>query len=246
MVDLKSHPESQSDRARGLWLVLGFVRGTLAVTPIVLAFTFLTSAQSDVPTFKAEGKSAFVWGEGDNRSGVSSSIQDPITGNAIRKLSHGGIEVSARAGFERIGHGAADEFLSFTTTIANNTGSDLTVPHGGVSINGHVALPLAVVPTKKGLRKRERERVWDLSQMGCFVSGFLANENYFHSSSKAFTVPAKSALTVSFVTKDPRNYPFRCSMEGCYPNGTMRFYVTVNATDYVFIWPGRSSVNCGK
>jgi hypothetical protein len=53
-------------------------------------------------------------------------------------------------------------------------------------------------------------------------------------------------LTISFVMQDPRNYPFRCSMEGCYPTGTMRFHVTVNATDYVFVWPGRSSVNCGK
>ena len=90
--------------------------------------------------------------------------------------------------------------------------------------------------------------MWELTKMSCFSSGFLSNENFFSpgASPKVFIVAPKTALTVSFVTKDPRNYPFRCSMEGCYPTGTMRFYVTVNATDYVFVWPGRSSVNCGK
>jgi hypothetical protein len=224
------------------------MRLTLAVTLAVLAFPCLTFAQDDLPTFKAEAASAFVWGE-DNRSGaLSSIIQDPVTGNAIHKMSHAGIEVSSRAGFENVGLGAAGELLNFTTTIVNNTESDLSVHHGGVIVDGHAALPLAVVPTNKGLNKRERKQVWELRKMSCSSSGFLSTDNFFSpsASSKVFTVAPKNALTISLVTQDPRNHPFRCSTEGCYPTGTMRFHVTVNTTDYVFVWPGRSSVNCGK
>ena len=71
---------------------------TLAATLAVLAFTISTFAQNDLPTFKAEAKSAFVWGEDNPPGAVSSSIRDPVTGNAIHTLSHGGIEVSSRQG----------------------------------------------------------------------------------------------------------------------------------------------------
>jgi hypothetical protein len=224
------------------------MRCTLAVALAFLVFTSLTVAQNDLSTFKTEASSAFVWGE-DQRSGaVSSSIRDPVTGNAIYKLNHGGIEVSSRAGFERIGLGEAGEFLSFTTTIINNTESELSVRQGGATVDGHVVLPLAVVHTTKGLHKKERELVWELSRMQCFSNGFLPNEDFFspNASSKVFTVTPKRALTVSFITKDPRYYSVLCSVEGCYPKGTMRFSVTVNAADFVFIWPGRAMVHCGR
>jgi hypothetical protein len=222
------------------------MRRTLAVT-LFLAFPLLTFAQNDLPTFTAEAASALVWGE-DHRSGaVSSSIQDPVTGNAIHKLSYAGIEVSSRTGYERIGLGEVGELLNFTTTIVNNTESELSVRQGGASVDGHVALPLSVVPTNKGLSKRERKQVWELARMRCFSSGFLPNQNFFSAdaSSKIFTVNPKTALTVSFVTKDPRNYSMRCSVEGCFPTGTIRFSVTVNTTDFVFVWPGRAAVYCG-
>ena len=224
------------------------MRCAYAVALVVLGSTSLTLAQNDLPTFRAKGASAFVWGDDNYSSAVSSSIHDPVTGNVIHKLSHAGIEVSSQAGFESIGYGAAGELLSFTTTIANNTESELSVRRGGASIEGHVAFPLSVVPTNKGLTRRKRTQAWELTKMTCFLNGFLAHENYFspNDSSRVFTVPPKSALKVSFVTQDPRKYPFRCSMEGCYPTGTMRFYVTINTTDYIFVWPGRSSVNCGK
>jgi hypothetical protein len=224
------------------------MRLTLAATLAVLAVPSLTLAQDDLPTFRAEAVSAFVWGENNRSGALSSIIQDPVTGNAIHKMSHAGVEVSSRAGFENIGSGAAGELLNFTTTIVNNTESDLSVHHGGVRVDGHAAVALAVVPTKKGLNKRQRKQVWELSKMSCFSSGFLSTDNFFSpgASSKIFTVAPKTALTVSFVTQDPRNYPFRCSTRGCYPTGTMRFHVTVNTTDYVFVWPGPSSVNCGK
>jgi hypothetical protein len=221
---------------------------TAAVALAVLACIVFTFAQNELPTFRAEAASAFVWGEDNSFGGSSSSTLDPVTGNTIYRLSHAGIEVSSRIGFERIGMGEVGELLNFTTTIVNNTESNLSVRHGGTSVAGHAAAPLSIVPTSKGLSKRERKAVWELAKMHCFSSGFLSSQNFFsaNSSSQTFTVAPRSALTVSFVTKDPRNYSMRCSIEGCYPTGTMRFAVTVNTTDFVFIWPGRSAVYCGK
>lgn len=221
---------------------------TLVVTLALLTFSLFTFAQDDIPIFRADVASAFVWGEDNPFGAVSSSIRDPVTGSAIHKLSHAGIEVSSRAGFESIGIGTSGELLSFATTIVNNTESVLSVRQGGASVDGHLALPLSVVPTMKGLNKKERKQVWELTRMHCFSSGFFPNQNFFSSnaSSKVFTVTPKTALTVSFVTKDPRNYSVRCSVEGCYPKGTIRFSVTVNTTDFVFFWPGPSVVHCGK
>jgi hypothetical protein len=224
------------------------MRRVLAVTSAFLALTSLTFAQNDPATFKTEVASAFVWGEDDHSGARSSSIRDPVTGNAIHKLDHGGIEVSSRAGFESIGLGQAGEFLNFTTTIINNTDSELSVRQGRASADGHVALPLSVVITKKGLHKKDRTEVWDLARLHCSSSGFLPNGDFFspHTSSKAFSVAPRKALTVSFVARDPRHYAVLCSPEGCYPKGTMRFSVTVNTTDFVFIWPGRTMVDCGR
>src|SRR5258707_1286496 len=126
------------------------MRCAYAVALVVLGSTSLTFAQNDLPTFRAEGASAFVWGDDNYSSAVSSSIHDPVTGNVIHKLSHAGIEVSSEAGFESIGYGAAGELLSFTTTIANNTESELSVRRGGASIEGHVAFPLLVGTTNRG------------------------------------------------------------------------------------------------
>jgi hypothetical protein len=224
------------------------MRFAAAVTLLVLALTLLACAQDQEPTFKTETVGAFVWGDDSGQGAVSSSVQDPVTGNAIHKLNHDGIEVSSRAGFERVGSSEAGELLSFTTTIVNNTESELSVRQGTVSIDGHLTLLLPVVLDKKGLSKKERKRVWELAGMNCFSSGFLPNEIFFSpgTSSKLFAVTPKRALTVSFVAKDPRYYSVLCSAEGCYPKGTMRFSVTVNATDFVFVWPGRAMVDCGK
>jgi hypothetical protein len=224
------------------------MRRTLAVSFCLLAFAFPTSAQNDLPTFTVEVASAIVWGEDNHSGAVSSSIRDPVTGNAIHKLSYAGIEVGSRMGYESIGLGKAGELLNFTTTIVNNTKSELSVRTGGASVDGHVALPLSIVPTNKGLSKSKRKQVCEIARMYCFSSGALPNQNFFstNASAKAFNVTPKTALTVSFVTKDPRNYSMRCSVEGCYPTGTMRFSVTVNTTDFVFTWPGRAAVYCGK
>jgi hypothetical protein len=223
------------------------MRKIFAVTLFIFASLF-TYAQDDVPVFKTEAASAFVWGEDGLSGAVSSSVTDPVTGNAIHKLSHGGVEVSSRAGFERVGSGKAGEVLSFATTIVNNTESELSVRHGGASVDGRITLPLPVVFAKVGLSKRQRNQVWDLASMNCFSSGFLPDEVFLspNASSKVLAVTPKNSLTVSFVVKDPRNYSVICSAGGCFPKGTIRFFVTINATDFIFVWPGKEVVYCGK
>ena len=223
------------------------MRRTLVASLVVLAFTLLAFAQDDVQTFRTETTNAFVWGEDSRPGAVSSSIRDPVTGHAIHKLKHAGVEVSSQAGFERVRSGEAGQLMSFATTIVNTTHSAVSVRLGGASVEGHLVLPLSVVLTKKGLNKRERQQVWELASMHCFSSGFLPREEFFSpiASSTSFTVTPNHALTVSFVTLDPRYSSVLCSVEGCYPKGTMRFSVTVNATDFVFIWPGHNMFYCG-
>jgi hypothetical protein len=224
------------------------MRHSFALAVATLALAMPVSAQDDVPIIKTQAASAFVWGEDNFRGVVSSSVRDPVTDNVIRKLEHGGVEVSSRAGFESIRSGEGGELLAFTATIVNNTEAELLVKQGGASVDGRVALPLPVVRSKKGLNKKVRNQVWDLASMNCFSSGFLPNDTVLSSdsSSKPFNVISKRALTVSSVVKDPRHYSVLCSEDGCHPKGTIRFFVTVNATDYVFAWPGRDIVYCGK
>jgi hypothetical protein len=211
----------------------------------ILALTITTFAQQDIQTFKAEATNAFVWGEENRSAAVSSSVQDPITGNTIRKLKHAGIEVSSRAGFEKVGN---EELLSFTTTVVNATKDEIVVRQGGLSVDGHVALPLSVVLKKKDVAKKERKQAWELVSMRCFANGFLPNEEFFSANGSAtgFTVTPNETVTVAFVTKDPRFSSIACSVEGCYPKGSMRFAVVVNATVFVFVWPGRAMVACGS
>lgn len=218
----------------------------------VFAFNPCMFAQNDVPTIKVEVKSAFVWGEDSPSGAVSSTIQDPLTGNAIRKLSHAGVEVSSRMGFENAGNDEVGVFLNYTTTVANSTDSKLSVRYGGIIVDGHVASALRVVPPGRKLTKSERKadhEVADLGKMHCFTSGFLSNDNLLSANapSQALIVAPGTTLTVSTVIRDPRSYgSILCSVAGCYPKGTIRYYVRVGAEDYVFVWPGQSAVYCGK
>jgi hypothetical protein len=224
------------------------VRHPFAITIALLFLTGLSHAQDDVVTFKTEVVGAFVWGEDTLPGAVSSSVRDPVTGNEIHMLNHEGIYVSSRAGFETVRSGQEVKLLSFTTTVVNNTESELSVRQGGTSVDGHLVLPLAVVLSKKGLGKKRSSQVWDLPSMNCFSTGFLPNEVFLSptSSSTFFTVNPKKSLTVSFITKDPRYSSGLCSVAGCYPKETLRFSVTVNATEFVFVWPGKAMANCGR
>jgi hypothetical protein len=151
-------------------------------------------------------------------------------------------------GYERVGLGNAGKLLNYTTTIANNTDSDVTVRYGGASVDGHTAQPLWVALSHKGLKKRVRNDVWELEKMHCFRTGFASTENFFSGEtlSKVFTVRPQTAMTISAVSKDPRTHSVLCSVNGCQITGTIRYYVTVNGKDYVFVWPGPSVFYCGE
>lgn len=219
---------------------------------LIFAFTPGVFAQDDAPSLKSEVMSAFVWGEDSPSGAISSTIQDPLTGNTLHALSYNGIEVSSRMGFERVGAEELGIFLNYTATIVNGTDSTLSVRYGGISVDGRAASPFWIVPPDKKLSKKERKSKPDaveLEKIHCITSGFLSRDNFFSASasSQVFTVAPRSALTVSSVIRDPRNYhSVRCSAEGCYPTGTMRYYLNVRNQDYVFVWPGRSAVYCGK
>jgi hypothetical protein len=217
----------------------------------VFAFTPGVFAQDGVPMIKATVMSAFVWGEDSTSGAVSSTIQDALTGNALHTLSYAGREVSSRIGFERVSANEVGTFLNYTTTIVNSTDSTLSVRYGGTSVDGHAASPLWVVPAGKKLDKKERRSKPDVVELGkihCSTSGFLSSDNFFstNASSQVLAVAPRAAVTVSSVIRDPRNYhAVRCSVGGCYPTGTIRYYLRVDNTDFVFVWPGRSAVYCG-
>lgn len=154
-------------------------------------------------------------------------------------------------GFERVSPAEVGTFLNYTTTIVNSTDSTLSVRYGGISVDGHAASPLWVVPAGKQLNKKERKSKPDVVELGkihCFTSGFLSSDNFFsaNTSSQVLAVAPRTALTVSSVIRDPRNYRLvRCSVGRCYPTGTIRYYLRVDDKDYIFVWPGRSAVYCG-
>jgi hypothetical protein len=224
------------------------VRHSFAIAIMLLSLTGLTAAQEEVPIFKTEVASALVWGEDAVHGAVSSSARDPITGSEIHTLNKGGVYVSSQAGFETVTSSPEVKLLSFTTTIVNNTTVELSVRQGGTSVDGHLVLPLAVVHSKRGLGKKQRSQVWDLNTMHCFSTGFFPNEVFLSPtpSSPPLTVNSGKSLTVSFVTKDPRYISGLCSVAGCFPKETLRFSVMVNATEFVFVWPGKTMANCGR
>ena len=212
------------------------------------ALTLGAFAQNDAPAFKVTTTSAYIWGDTSAHGATSSLIEDPRTGDSVHRLSHAGIEVSSRIGYERISSHQEGKLLYYTTSIANTTNSDISVEYGGTSIDGRIALPISLALTAEGLKRRERKDVLLLSNLHCFKSGFASTENFFSAStlSKVFTVRPQTSITVSSVSKDPRSSPLLCSMDGCHVTGTIRYYITVNRKDYVFVWPGRDAVYCGE
>lgn len=226
-------------------------RGCIFVV-LIFALTPGVFAQDGAPIIKSEVMSAFVWGEDSPSGAISSTMRDPRTGNTIHALSYNGIDVSSRMGFERVGANEVGIFLNYTAIIVNGTDSTVSVRYGGISVDGRAASPFWIVPLDKKLSNKERKSKPDaveLEKIHCITSGFLSSDNFFsaNASSQVFAVAPRSALTVSSVIRDPRNYhSVRCSVEGCYPTGTMRYYLNVRNQDYVFVWSGRTAVYCGK
>ena len=221
-------------------------KATLALA--VLMMRSFTSAQ-DTPQFKTEAKSALIWDERASAGDASSVlVLDPLTGHEIHKLTHAGVELSSRVGYEKVSSYTMGRLLIFSTTIANNRDSDVSVQYGGASIDDEISPPLSFVAPGGKVKKHTPQSSWQLNNIHCLNSGFASAEAIFSSptSGEMFTVRPKTSLTISFVTKDPRDVPRLCSVDGCYLRGTVRYYVTVNLTDYVFVWRGRSIVYCGS
>jgi hypothetical protein len=225
------------------------MRRICAVAFFISCSALTSFAQGDSPTFKAEATSAFVWGEDVPRGAISSSIRDPLTGASIPKLTYGGIEVSSRMGFERIGHGEAGAFLGCTTTIVNGTEQTISVQWVGINVDGHQASLLSVAPDHKSSNQRNSpDNGLHIDKLYCLRSDFLSSDNLFQKdiSLKEFTVFPRKSLSVSSIVRDPRSYSVRCSIEGCHPIGVIRYSVRVNKQDFVFVWAGRSVVYCGN
>ena len=207
-------------------------------------------AQGDVATFKAEVRSVFVWGD-DARTGATSwSIKDPLTGTETLKLSHEGVEVSSRIGFEKLHQQDATELIAFTTTIANNTATKLSVEAGGITVDGHLTSFLFAGSSGKSHNSDFKNQADSLESrnLHCFTSGFLSPENSLSKIGplSPLVVNPRGSLTVSGVVQDPRHYSMLCSVDGCFPKGSIRYAIRVEGHEYVFVWSGRSIVNCGR
>ena len=196
---------------------------------MALAFAPVMFSQESGPIVKIDAVHTFVWGEDSPSGAVSSTVHDPLTGNTIHKLSSAGIEVSSKLGFEHVSPDQAGTYLNYTITVANSTDSPLSVQYGGITVDGLAASPLWVVPQSKsdGKHKHANKSVWP-EQLRCFTSGFLSSDHYFwaNTSSQILSVAPQSALTVSSVIRDPRvSHSILCSVEGCFPTGTIRYYL---------------------
>lgn len=221
------------------------------LTLITLVVTLPAFGQGDVVTFRTEARNTFVWGSDAAGGAISSTIRDPLTGSEVLKLRHAGIEVSSRMGFEKLRSEDVGELIAYTTTIVNSTHAKVFVEYGGVAVDGHIVLPLFTISAGKQLTKKQLQanaNIVDVRKLYCFASGFLSSENFFPANqpSLELTVDPQRSLTVSSVIRDPRHYPIRCSVEGCLPTGTVRYSIRVGGHDYIFSWPGRSLVNCGR
>lgn len=214
---------------------------------VLLAGAF---AQSDVATFKVDSRNAFVWGE-DMPSGAKSwSVKDPLTGTETLKLSHQGVEVSSRIGFEKLHPNAAVEFIAFSTTIVNNTQTRLSVEAGQIAVDGHLTSLLSVDLSSKGHKAafNNRMNMVHAGELYCFTSGFLSSEHFLSMvlPPSGLIVDAGKSLTVSGVVRDPRHYSMLCAVDGCFPKGSLRYAIRVGDHEYVFTWQGRSISNCGR
>jgi len=216
-----------------------------------LASTLGAVAQEDVTLFNTEARSAFVWGEDTPGGAVSWTTRDPLTGAGILKLKYGGIEVSSRMGFEKLRTEQAQELIAYTTTIVNNTRAAMSVESGETTVEGHIVLPLSIAPANKIIKKKPSKHDSNVIESGrlyCFSSGFLSDEHFLPPNERSLelAVAPQHSLTVSSVVRDPRHDPILCTMQGCLPKGTIRYLIRIGSHDFVFIWPGRSIVNCGK
>lgn len=220
---------------------------TARVVTVWALFLLCSFAQEDAPTFKTQARSAFVWGEDGPSGAISSRLIDPLTGNEILKLRHAGIEISSRMGFEKLNREQSWEFIAYTSTIVNNTQERVSVKYGEITVDGRIVSPLSISDRHYRHRQNKKESV-KIATLYCFSSGFLSQENFLTVDDQlsGLTVEPRSSLTVSSIFRDPRHYSILCSVDGCLPKGVIRYSIHVGAHDYIFVWPGRSLVECGR
>jgi hypothetical protein len=224
---------------------------TLILLALVVFVVGQVVGQDETAAFRTEARLAFVWGSDVPGGAISSTVKDPLTGNAILELRHDRIEVNSRMGFEKLHQEDVRELIAYTTTIVNNTHAKLSVKYGGTTVDGRIVLPLSIIADSKHLSKKQLSADADNIEIGklyCFTSGYLSSESFFAANPSVLelAVDPQTSLTVSSIIRDPRHYPIRCTAEGCLPTGTVRYSIRVDNHDYIFSWQGRSLVNCGR
>jgi hypothetical protein len=226
------------------------MRSVSILTILSVTCAACTFAQDELATFKTEAQSAFVWGEDTPSGAVSWRVKNPLSGSETLKLRYGGIEVSSRIGFEKPQKEQMAEVIGYTTTIVNNTSQTMSVQHGEVTVDGHIVQPLSI---SSGQRAQKDKPTTDpgtiaIRTLYCFSSGFLSLEKVLPVNNKtsALTVAPQQSLTVSSVIRDPGHYPILCSVDGCFPKGTVRYSIRIAGHDFIFKWPGSWIASCGK
>lgn len=215
-----------------------------------LVFSGLANSQVDVPKFTVDVRNAFIWGEDAPSGAISSVIRDPLTGAELHRLKHNGVEVTSRMGFEKLHPEDADVLIVYSSTIVNNTETELAVKAGGIAVDGHLVSSVSTESNSKGVKQRRpscEKSVVDIRSLHCLGSGYLSSDAFFQSEGMSPTiVESQSSLTVSEIVRDPRHYPLLCSRGGCHPKGTIRYSIRVGGNEYLFAWEGASVTNCGK
>ena len=218
-----------------------------AVLASVFGLTAATLSQNIAPVFKVDARSALIWDHCTGETSECSIVRDPATGAELHRLTHGGIEITSRVGYESVHANSTAKLLIYTTIVTNNTDADVYAEYGGASVDSRSAPPLWLVQSEKEVPKRRQHEAWEVGKMQCFTAHFGSSENIFssHEPARRFMIRPGTAITISSVTQDPDSVPVLCSLDGCHIKGTIRYCIEVNETDYIFVWPGSQVAYCG-
>ena len=230
-----------------------FLTKLLACACLTLVLIPPANSQEEASKLTVDVRNTFVWGEDAPAGAISSALRDPLTGRELRRLKHNGIEVTSRIGFEKLHAEDVAEFIIYSSTIVNNTRSELQVEFGGVAIDGHLVSPLLVDSNRKGVKEihsNGKKGTVEIRNLRCLGTGYLSSESFFNQKGKGvpprILVEPQSSRTVSAIVKDPRIYPILCTAEGCFPKGMIRYSILVDSREYIFSWSGDSLMNCGR
>lgn len=229
--------------------------------PLAILFTAIAigAGAQDVPTFKVETESAFVWGQDRVNGAVSSEIVDPLTGNSIHKLKHQGIEVGTQIAKDSLASwGERFGFIVTEVYLVNNTDHEVAIEYGGSSYDGNPAPLVSLVRSLKETPKAERKDLYEVSKFSCFRSGEFPTAPLFgehvpkSNRIVSKTVQPHLGTAISSIVFGPNHTA--CSSETgvkqChniydFASGKFRQYFRVGGKDYVFVWDGAGIKTCG-